>query len=465
MKSNLIFNVDSYKHAHFLQYPKNTEYVNSYIEPRGKKESRFIQTMMFGLQAFIKEYLVGQVVTQEMIDEADELIGKHGVPFNKAGWEYILREHDGKLPVEIYAVPEGTVVDNGNVLVQIRNTDSKCYWLTSFLETSLLRAIWYPSTVATNSWMMKKLIKKYLVKTSDDASGLGFKLHDFGYRGVSSMETGELGGLAHLVNFQGTDTMGALVAARKYYGADCAGFSIPASEHSTITSWGKDNEVEAYENMLKQFAKPGSLVAVVSDSYDIWNACENIWGNELKQKVIDSGATVIVRPDSGDPVDTPVRVIEVLMQKYGYTINSKGYAVLNNVRVIQGDGIGYDEVKQILERLTKNGISTDNIAFGMGNNLLQELTRDTLNFSMKCSEITIAGQSRDVFKESPGKKSKKGRLALVRRDGKYKTIREDQLITGSHGKEKNNLTPVFRDGELLLDESLDQIRERSELYC
>ncbi len=463
--TNIMLNTDSYKYSHFWQYPPLTEFVSSYIEPRVGRQNRFNQTMFFGLQAFIKEYLEGQVVTKEKLDEAEDLVIKHGLPFYRGGWDYILKCCGGKLPIEIEAVSEGTVVDNGNVVVQIRNTKKECFWLTSFLETALLRGTWYPSTVATNSWKLKRLIKYHLEETADDLSGLPFKLHDFGYRGVSSMESGELGGLAHLVNFQGTDTMGALVAARKYYDEDCAGYSIPAAEHSTITSWGKDNEIEAFGNMVDCFSKPESLVAVVSDSYDIWNAVDNLWCKELKQTVIERGGTVVVRPDSGDPVDTPVEVVKRLMEGFGFNFNTKGYKVLNNVRVIQGDGIGYHEIEAILNKLKRLGISADNIAFGMGNKLIQQLTRDDCNFSMKCSDIVVDGKQRDVFKESPNKESKKGRLALVKHVNSYETIRADRLITGSHGKQMNLLRPVFKDGELLIDENLQIIRERSELYC
>ena len=183
---------------------------------------------------------------------------------------HIVNAHGGRLPVRIRAVPEGTLVPVHHVLATIENTDPACAWLTSFLETALLR-VWYPTTVATNSWATKQLIARYLDQTGDPA-GLPFKLHDFGARGVSSLESAMLGGLSHLVNFMGTDTMSALLGARVYYGEPMAGFSIPAAEHSTITAWGRDGEAAAYRNMLRQFAKPGSIVAVVSDSYDLDHA-------------------------------------------------------------------------------------------------------------------------------------------------------------------------------------------------
>ena len=266
----------------YLQYPPGTNIVYSYVEARG---GRFPFTLFFGLQAYIKNYLLTPI-TQEDIDEAEAMWTLHGEPFNRAGWEYVLNKHGGYLPVRIKAVPEGTVVPIRNVLCTVENTDPACYWLTTWLETSLLRAIWYPTTVSTQSKSLKTIIAQYLEETGDVA-GLSFKLHDFGARGVSSLESAGLGGAAHLVNFMGTDTMSGILLTRELYGADMAGYSIPAAEHSTITSWGKPNEVEAYRNMLKQFGQAGKTVAVVSDSYDIFNAVRQLWGEELREEVSD----------------------------------------------------------------------------------------------------------------------------------------------------------------------------------
>lgn len=207
---NLILNVDSYKASHYLQYPPGTQYVSSYVESRG---GPFDASLFFGLQAFIKEYLLTPITAND-IAEAESLLREHGVPFNRAGWEYILRVHRGYLPLVIEAVPEGTMIPTSNVMLQVTNTDSNCEWLTSYIETALLRAIWYPTTVATISHAVRQVIGRYLAETSDSTDSLPFKLHDFGARGVSSLESAALGGLAHLVNFHGTDTVSALIAAR-----------------------------------------------------------------------------------------------------------------------------------------------------------------------------------------------------------------------------------------------------------
>lgn len=456
MRINPILNTDSYKTSHFVQYPARTEYVYSYIESRGGK---FDRTLFFGLQAFIKEYLMTPV-TPEDFWEAKTFCEAHGVPFNFSGWKYIVEDLKGILPVEIRAVPEGSIIPTGNVLLTIVNTDPKVPWITSYLETALLRAIWYPTTVATKSWNIKQTIKKAYEETSDaDPVEIDFKLVDFGARGVSSYESAALGGLGHLVNFKVTDTIAAVLAAKRYYHEPMAGFSIPAAEHSTITSWGKENEADAYRNMIFQFGRPGKTFAVVSDSYNIWNAVDNIWGDELRKEVDASGATLVVRPDSGDPVTTPVDVVLSLMNRYGDIINSKGYRVLpKNIRVLQGDGINEDTVVKIVQELKRFNLSVENLVFGMGGGLLQQVDRDTQKFAMKCSAICINGEWRDVYKEAPGKASKRGRLALVERfwqPGVYDTFWHNGNVYD------DVMQLVYRNGDLMIDDTFEEIRARA----
>ena len=471
---NIILNTDSYKVSMFKQYPAGTTNVYSYIESRG---GRYDRTVMFGLQAFIKEYLLAPI-TQVDIDIADEILTAHGEPFNRAGWQYILDNHGGYLPVVIRAVPEGTVVPVKNVLATIENTDPECFWLTTWLETALLRAVWYGTTVATQSWSIKQVIKDFLEKTGDPST-IDFKLHDFGARGVSSMESAGIGGAAHLVNFMGTDTISSVLFAREYYNAGIAGFSIPAAEHSTITSWGRDGEVKAYENMLRQFAKPGSILAVVSDSYDIFNAASKLWGEDLRQLVIDSGATLVIRPDSGDPVEVNRRLVEILGEKFGYTVNAKGFKVLNHVRLIQGDGINELTVRSILGAFMAMGWSADNIAFGMGGALLQIVDRDTQRFAMKCSAMSrrvetglrqdgLLGREEwfDVVKDpitDPGKRSKAGRVTLWKSGGEYVSAVEQPKgwTDKGVGEFVEVLEEVYRDGKLIKETTFDEVRARA----
>lgn len=465
---NLLLNTDSYKASHWLQYPPQTDATFFYVESRGGTYER---TLFFGLQAILKEYL-STPITHEMIDEASGFFAAHGEPFNEAGWRRIVDVQGGRLPLRIRAVPEGCVVPTHHALVTIESTDPEAYWLPSYLETLLLR-LWYPVTVATQSWHLKQLIREYLEKTSDDPEGqLLFKLHDFGARGVSSTESAGLGGAAHLVNFRGTDTVSGVLTAKAYYHEPMAGFSIPAAEHSTITSWGREREVDAYANMLKQFAKPGALVAVVSDSYDIYHAIREHWGKALKDNVIASGATVVVRPDSGEPVDVVHQCLVLLDDAFGHIVNAKGYKVLNYVRVIQGDGINPTSIRAILERITKEGYAADNLAFGMGGALLQGINRDTQKFALKCSAARINGEWIDVYKApatDPGKLSKRGRLTLLRHKefGTYRTavVPPDAAtvedVPLEHGWEHAMVT-VWENGELVRDWTFADVRARSD---
>lgn len=452
LTNNLILDTDSYKASHYLQYPPQTTQVFSYVESRGGK---YAQTVFFGLQILLKR--LEQGVTVENVEEAKAFFEAHGEPFNYDGWMYIAKDLGGKLPVKIKAPKEGMVIPTHNVLMTVENTDPKCYWLTSWLETQLLR-VWYPITVATQSYYCKKIIKQYLDKTSDDPENeILFKLHDFGSRGVSSEESAAIGGAAHLVNFMGSDTVAGVVLANRVYKSPMSGFSIPASEHSSITSWGKENEVEAYRNMIKQFAKPGALVACVSDSYDLFNAVENLWGGTLKQEIIDSGAVLIVRPDSGDPQTVVLKTAQLLDKKFGSTYNTKGYKVLNHVRIIQGDGINEESIRSILASLEMNGFSATNVAFGMGGALLQQVNRDTQKFAMKCSSATIAGQRVNVFKDpvtDSGKRSKKGVLDLVLENGQMKTVEQDGNWHGT-----SLLRTVFENGKMLKETTMDEIRK------
>jgi nicotinamide phosphoribosyltransferase len=461
LAKSILLNTDSYKASMFKQYPVGTTGVYSYIESRG---GDYDTTLFFGLQAFIKEYLL-EPITQTDIDVAGEILEAHGEPFNREGWEYILSEHGGFLPLVIRAVPEGTVVPVKNVLATIENTDPKCFWLTTYLETALLRAVWYPTTVATQSKSIKNCIAGFLERTGD-INGIGFKLHDFGARGVSSLESAGLGGAAHLVNFMGTDTISGLLAAKSYYGAGIAGFSIPAAEHSTITSWGRDNEVDAYRNMLRQFGREGSILAVVSDSYDVFNAAEKIWGEELKDEIIKSGATVVIRPDSGDPEAVCVRLVQILAKKFGYTTNDKGFKVLNNVRLIQGDGVNERVIRNILGHFSVLGFSADNIAFGMGGALLQGINRDTQKFAMKCSAVRVDYEWRDVQKDpitDSGKKSKAGRVTLWKSGGEYASGIKPPVgwTDKGYGGWSEALVTVYRDGQLISEYTFDEVRANS----
>jgi len=468
--SNIIMMADACKALQHQMYPPGTQTVYSYFECRG---GPYKEICFFGLQYFVKKYLEGPVVTQEKIDMAERYFNSHfnnqkytqynaEVAFDKGVWMYILSQKDGFLPVVIKAVPEGTVLPPGNVLFTVENTDPECFWLSQYLET-LLMHVWYTTAVCTQSREQKKLIVKYLKET-----GCGetveknlhlFKLHDFGFRGVSSVESAATGGAAHLVNFTGTDTLAALVMLKEYYSMDCAGFSIPASEHSTITSWGKDKELDAFRNMLQQY--PTGVVACVSDSYDIFNACEKFWGTELKEQIEQRDGFLVIRPDSGKLPGIVIDVLDKLAGKFEPTETATGHKLLPPcVRIIQGDGIDISTLEMVLKKMHEKKWAIDNIAFGSGGALLQKLHRDMLKCAYKCSFVVADGKNADVAKcpaTDPEKASKKGRLTLVKEHEEWVTVTEGKGDEGS-----DMLKEIFRDGKILVDYSLEAIRKRAE---
>jgi nicotinamide phosphoribosyltransferase len=454
---NPILLTDSYKTTHWVQYPPKTSEVYSYLESRG---GTFDEIIFTGLQYQLKKYLTGQRIVAGDISEASELLSAHfGTDrmFNKAGWEHILRYHEGRWPVLIKAAPEGTPIRIHNVLLTIETTCPECFWVTNYLET-LIMQVWYPITVATISREIKRIITKYLKKTGDQGL-IDFKLHDFGFRGVSSVESALIGGMAHLVNFKGTDTLAAVWGARKYYNEPCAGFSIPASEHSTITSWGQDGETNAFANMLAQY--PTGYVACVSDSFNIYKAIKDKWGTALRDTVMKRDGTLVVRPDSGKPEQVVLECLRLLGEAFGYSINDKGYKVLNpHVRLIQGDGVNIGSIAEILHAMDKMDWSADNVAFGMGGALLQKLDRDTQKMAIKCSSVTVDGIMRDVFKDpitDQGKISMRGKLILVDRGGRLFTQ------PASLGVGDDLLIDVFKDGNMLVDHTFQSVRERATL--
>lgn len=471
---NIILLTDGYKPSHWLQIPPGTEFVCSYFESRGGK---FDRTVFFGLDHIIETYLTGTLLTQKKIDQADALFRDYfgsDVIFNRQGWEYILSHHGGKLPIRIDAVPEGTPVNTHNVLIRVMNTDPRCGWLVNYLET-ILSQVWYPTTVATLSAYIRSDIERYLRETADDTLSLPWRLHDFGCRGVSSMESAAIGGAAHLVNFFGSDTLPAVrlirdsFSYRPFSSNYLLAGSIPAAEHFTITSWGRENEVQAYRNMLEKF--PTGLVAVVSDSYDIFHACSDLWGSELRDKVLSRDGTLVIRPDSGDPVSVTLSVADILGQRFGYTVNRKGFKELNpKVRIIQGDGVNRGSINAILENFKSNGWSASNITFGMGGGLLQQVDRDTCKFAFKCSAIVRNGEFVPVSKDpitDQGKKSKEGFPTLVWTDGDHFETRCLNYIpvSSAHPDVRNDaLKMVFSDGCHWPSGDISAIRKRASAF-
>lgn len=463
--NKLLSLTDAYKQSHAKFYPPNTGYVYSYLSARkpfsiNENNHGIVidYTIFFGLQYLLKKYFVGRFCTVEDVEEAKEyynkFFGRDDV-FNYDGWMYIAKNLNGILPIRINAVKEGSRIPVKNVLMTIENTNPKCYWLTNWLETEL-QHLWYSTIVATYSNRCRKLILDYLNWTGTPES-IDYKLIDFGQRGASSYESASIGGASHLINFKGTDTLAGVNLVKEYYSNDNAympGNSIPATEHANITSWGKSYEKEAYENVLDKY--PSGFVACVSDSYDIFNACENIWGKELRDKVLSRNGTLVIRPDSGDPVTVVTSVITILGDKFGYSINEKGFKVLlPQVRIIQGDCVNILSISKILSTLMSLGWSADNIAFGMGGALLQRVNRDDFSFAIKCSYAIVNGEPRVVSKNpitDSDKSSYSGRLSLIY-DNEYRTINTEDL-----GDKTDLLSTIYENGKLLVEYEFEDIR-------
>lgn len=465
---NPILDVDSYKLSHWTQYPDDTDYMMSYLEARG---GEFEECTLFGLQYLLHEYL-SRPITTANVEEAAAFAEAHGEPFNKEGWLYILSQYNGYMPVTIKAIPEGTVVPVSNALLTIECLDKNCFWVVSWLETMLTR-LWYPSTIAIQSRESKKILKRFHDQSSD-TTDTSFSLHDFGSRGVACLEQSRLGGAAHLLSFMGSDTIEGIRFANHYYDCPMAGYSICATEHSTVSSWGRDGELAMYrayvKNSLTDRVVPAGmpkLAACVSDTYNIFEAVRFWCSPEMRQTLKDSGGTLVIRPDSGDPVLTLTKVFDILGQELGdeITVNSKGYKVLPAyLRVIQGDGIDRTSMEEILDHLV-NWLkwSATNIAFGSGGGLLQKVNRDTQKWAFKCCAIRRNGQIMEVFKDpitDQGKRSKSGRLDLVKVAEQFQTIK---LIPEMNHRPPSALVTVFGKGEIQFNTTFAECRERMGL--
>jgi nicotinamide phosphoribosyltransferase len=455
MSTDIVGRSDLYKYTHHDLYPKGIRKVHSFMESRGGKFSTVIP---FSQQYYLMEYLEGVRVTKRSIEKNKARIDACIRPglFNEKGWMHILEKHGGKLPLIIKSIPEGTKIDAGIPFMTIENTDEEVPWLTNFVETLLMK-VWYGTTVASQQHAKRLMMLNFLEKTGTPEA-IDFKWHDFGDRGSTSEESASVGGAAHLMNFLGTDTTQALEFIEEYYSGPLAsGFSIPASEHSVITSWGRDHERDAYENFLKTF--PDGIAACVSDSYDFENACQVIWGSELKDQVLARDGVLVVRPDSGDPESVVIRGLELLGEAFGYEDNEKGYKVLNpKVRIIQGDGINYESAYQLLSAVVRKGWSIDNLALGEGSGALQLVNRDTCKMAIKCSAILdVEGIWQDVYKDpktDPGKVSKKGRQSVVFYNDQFRPVRTDMLFRD------DCLEPIFKNGEILKYTTWDEILQR-----
>ena len=430
---NLILDADSYKPSHFNMYPEGTTAQYAYGESRRTGET----IVPFGFQMSIKKHFLTPI-TMEDINEAEELLTAHGEPFNRDGWERILNVHGGFLPITIKCIREGTPVASRTPIYTIESNDEELFWLPSYIESMWQRSVWYPTTIASNGLKNYRILQKSYNRTSDKLTNLPFSLHDFGARGVSSRETSEIGGLAHLLYFRGTDNIVALQAARKYYNENMAGFSIRATEHSIQCAYGKNNQLDYIGNIINS-CKDGETVSIVLDGYDIYRDTEALCIH-FKHIIQDKNLHVVVRPDSGNPFDIIPKLLNVMDYHFGHVVNQKGYKTLNNVSLIQGDGIDSDTMGGLCAMLQNQGYAAETLVYGSGGGLLQKVNRDTYSFAQKTSAMKINGKWVDTVKDpitDSGKRSKGGRFDDV------------------------GLVTYYENGKLLIDESLDIIRMRA----
>lgn len=482
MHTNIICLADSYKYSHWKQYPEKMVQMFDYAEARTGKV--YPASVFFGLQYYIKKYLMKPITLRD-IYQAHDLAKEHGVPFNLYGWMHILNQYDGYLPVKIKAVKEGTLVPTQNVLFTIESTDRYVPWVAGFLETLLLK-VWYPSNIATRSYYVKKLIQRYWDFSVDESEmfGINFSFHNFGDRGSSSTESAGIGGMAHLTQFLGTDNFDCLRYAKHFYDEPMAGFSIPATEHSSTTAWEKDNELEMIMNHIET-NKGAPIVAAVCDSYDYLATVKAVTSGEFKE-IIESPEypKFIIRPDSGDPVEMINATLDIMIEnKVEYVVNKKGYIVFKKYGIIWGDGINSETIEAMLVAVTSRGFSASNISFGSGGWLMQDHDRDTQGWAVKCSSITVDEGSpiddgnggcvwedrlikRDVYKDpitAKNKKSKKGEITLWFDKDKNEFFTDDRNI-----KNRENLIDmlevVYENGTCAENsvQTLSDIREKTK---
>lgn len=471
---NPLFLIDFYKAGHVSQYPQDTTQVWSNWTPRSTRVPNQNSVVFFGLQYFIKEILQNEwdrffrSPLQGVLNEYRELIlATLGVSNPKT--DHIESLHNlGHLPLDIYALPEGTNVPLRCPALVITNTDSSAYWLPNYLETILSNILWKPCTSATTAQAYRKLFIKYAKESGEmDMGFVDWMGHDFSFRGMAGREDAVLSGMGHLLSFSGTDTVPAILAANKYYGAalTCGG-SVPATEHSVMCAGGQDDELETFRHLIED-VYPSGIVSIVSDTWDLWKVLTE-YVPALKDKILARDGKVVIRPDSGDPVkiicggggtvgtpefDGTLRLLAKALGTTGKMIN-KGAA-------IYGDSITLERASQILQKTVHEiGLSPYNLVFGIGSYTYEYVTRDTYGFAMKATAVRRGGKVIDIFKkpvtDNGEKNSLKGIPAVYKANGTY------EVFDGSSEWDLDNCAfrKVYSNGKLLIEDSFDTIRKR-----
>jgi nicotinamide phosphoribosyltransferase len=478
---------DGYKVGHKFQYPEGTTLVYSNFTPRKSRVDGVDEIVFFGLQYFIQEYLQYQfdnhffnqpkeTVLAAYKRRMDNYLGKDSIPV-----DHIAALHDlGYLPLEIKALPEGSTVPMQVPFLTVCNTLPEFFWLTNMLETLISAIIWKPCTSATTARQYLKTFQQYAHDTvaDHDQSFIPWQGHDFSFRGMSGVEDATLSGAAHLLSFAGTDTIPAIEFLEQYYGADSdvelVGGTVPATEHSVMCMGTKDGEIETFEYLIET-VYPKGIVSIVSDTWDFWQVITEFMPR-LREKIMTRDGKVVIRPDSGDPVKIIVGdpeapagspafkgAIECLWETFGGVTTAKGYRLLDpHIGLIYGDSITPARQIAILEGLKQKGFASYNVVLGIGSYTYEYVTRDTFGFAMKATYGEVNGAGRAIFKDPKtddgSKRSARGLIAVHKNPSTGKLEAKDQCTWEEEAQ--GELKTVFRDGKLLVHQTLAEIRKR-----
>lgn len=477
---SLILRMDSYKFSHPFAYRKGIKAMTSYGTARISPDQFVVAA---GMQ-LLTNMIANQRITLADVDTAEAFALAHfgRKLFFRESWEKVVSEHNGYLPLTIRTVREGTKVRGGMPIYTVTAFGKDFYWMESAFETLIQRAIWYPTTIATLDYQIKQAIKQKYIETGADLAMLPFALHDFGARGVSSGETAEIGGFAHTINFMGSDTIEGIVTANYYYRNTMAAFSVYATEHSVQCSFGSgaEQQVEYIRHQLRNTPE-GAIVSLVIDGYDVYREA-NMICTVLKDEIIAAKCKVVFRPDSGDMMEVVPKILRIQEKAFGAVKNAMGYRKINNVGIIQGDGVDHLTIKSLLGKIAVLGYAADNVIFGSGGALLQKVNRDTFKFAQKACAImfheypdqSTASWNDESMKEDiwigiakdpvtdHGKKSLEGvlTLALNTETGEQETVRLD--LGPLDSKYKDLHVVVYHNGKTYNEITLDQIRANVE---
>jgi nicotinamide phosphoribosyltransferase len=481
MITNPFLLTDFYKIGHVFQYPENTTLVYSNLTARKSRIAETDEMVFFGLQFFLKEYLLDYFNQHFFNQPKEKVIAEYKKRISTSmgshlpSYSHIQQLHDlGYLPIEIKALPEGCLVPMRVPCLTIVNTKAEFYWLTNFLETILSAVIWQPCTSATIAYLYKRLFNEYANKTGMPLDFVQWQGHDFSFRGMSSLETAITSGMGHLLSFTGTDTIPAIEAMEQYYAADAnkelIGGSVAATEHSVMCSGNKDGELDTFRRLISEIY-PDGIISIVSDTWDLWKVCTE-YLPALKQTILDRNGKVVIRPDSGDPVKiicgdpsgkTEAErkgVVELLWNVFGGAVTEKGYKLLDtHIGAIYGDSISLQRAAAICDGLKLKGFASQ-VVFGIGSYTYQYNTRDTFGLAMKATYVEVSGEGREIFKnpvtDDGTKKSATGLLQVTQQNGTF--VLKDKVSW----KEENEseLQTVFKNGKMVKEWMLKEIRER-----